>query len=213
METAAESPDHQQQTVQSASSALSLRLRNETSSLHEQVERDLRLPDSIHTLDEYRECLIRFYRLYRPLEAALLGCDGWSDAGLSIQERLRTVRLASDLCALGVVPIMMRDAPVRALPVMPSFAHSLGALYVLEGATLGARFILRRLEQVLGAQLTGATAFFACRIPNAEDSWKYFKKCLDDYGIAHPGEAQQVIEGAIATFRSIGEWMKNDQHR
>jgi len=129
---------------------LSLLLREQTAELHRYAEQKLGFPDAITNVTEYGSCLERFYRLYRPLEIDLARFGQWPTIGIERAERQHAGRLARDLEALGKSPLQLADAPIESLPVLSGFSHALGALYVLEGSTLGSQFILRHLTSFLG---------------------------------------------------------------
>jgi len=190
---------------QSCVESLSQRLRCETAVLHQEIERRLDLPASITSIDRYLTCLALFYRLYRPLEAGLKNFNQWSKIGISLNDRLQAPRLARDLSVLGVAPVLMLDAPADALPDMPTFAHAAGVLYVMEGSTLGSPFILRHLQRSLGGQLAGATAFFGAHGASTGERWKSFTQSVDAYGSSRLNA--KVVDGAVAAFHAIGEWI------
>jgi len=190
---------------QTAVESLSQRLRRETAALHQEIERRLNLPESITNMDRYLTFLASFFRLYRPLEGRLKTFKQWSKIGISLEERLQSPRLAQDLSALGIAPVLIEDAPEDSLPALHSFAHALGALYVMEGLTLEAPFHLRHLQQSLGVQLTGATAFLGAHGASTGERWNSFTRCLDAHGPLLG--ARKVIQGASDTLQAIGEWV------
>jgi heme oxygenase len=191
--------------------SLSQRLQVETALLQREIERRLDLPASITSIDKYLTCLASYYRLYRPLEVHLKTFKQWSKLGISLDDRVQSPRLAQDLSALGVAPVLMVDAPADALPNLPTFAHAVGALYVTERSTLGAPFILRHLQNSLGMQLVGATAFFDGHEANTGERWKSFMRSLDAYGSSQVDS--KVIQGALAAFQAIGEWVADGTDR
>jgi heme oxygenase len=156
----------------------------------------------------YRGCIEHFYRIYRPLEAMLTSFVEWPRIGISLSYRLQTGNLASDLEALGSHPPRLKDLPASFLPALPTFAHSLGALYVLQGSTLGSQHILHHLTQVLGENIAGANTFFRGHGPLVPKLWTEFRASLDAYGVEHPKQTDDVIGGANATFKAINEWMQ-----
>jgi heme oxygenase len=97
---------------------------------------------------------------------------------------------------------------MEALPPLPHFGSALGALYVVQGSTLGSQFILRYLTQLLGDQIRDADRFFHGRGSQTYEQWSRFRALLDAFGLDHPADTALVVEGAVATFRSIGEWMQ-----
>jgi heme oxygenase len=167
------------------------RLRTGTADAHEAVELSLGLPEAIRTRGEYVACLARFLRLYRPLEARIATSPVPRELGLNVSVGLHTPRLAADLAALLGSPPVLVDAGADALPDLPSFAHALGALYVLEGATLGGRIILRHLGAAEIDGVDQAHAFFEGRGSDTGSSWRAFRDALDRYGLACPTRFQR----------------------
>lgn len=187
---------------------LCARLKAGTRQAHLQLEAKLGLPRCIASLEDYQRCLIGFYRLYAPLEASLARFPQWPELGLNLAERSRAPWLLADLRALGAIaPAQLAWAPDSALPALPGFASALGALYVLEGSTLGARFILLHLEGIFGSKLAGANAFFAAHGERNAAMWNDLKSTVDRFGAAHPAQAEAVIAGAAATFQAVEDWM------
>jgi heme oxygenase len=178
--------------------ALSQRLRENTSALHKQVEDAADLPGCVVNLDDYAACLTRFLALFAPLEAGLAAWDEWESIGINLPSRCRTASLLLDLQQLGRLPAA--PEPVNLAP-FPSFPAALGCLYVLEGSTLGGKFLLRAFTQRLGAEIHGASSFFAGHGAAAGAAWNQFRAALDDYGATYPAKQADVLAGAADTFR------------
>jgi heme oxygenase len=176
--------------------------------VHQDVERRLRLPDSITSLFEYEKCLLRFNQLYLPLETLLLGFSDWELMGFESPVPCRSIWLKDDLQALGVPADYLPLAKEAYLPSLPAFANAVGALYVLEGSALGSQYILPPLQRLLGRKIAGAEAFFTGRGSATGSYWSGFRACLDEYGTLHPEDTSSVVAGAVATFESIGTWMQ-----
>ncbi len=186
---------------------LSMVLRTATEAAHKDVERRLALPDSIHSLRDYENCLRSFYQLYRPLEAQFLKFSDWTSIGLDPNSTL-SARLAADLEALGISAFEVLDAPPAALPQLSNFSRALGACYVLEGSALGSQFMLPQLQQTLGNAMTEADSFFCGRGTETGAFWKRFRTTLDLYGESYPEKVDDVVCGSLATFSAIGFWMQ-----
>jgi heme oxygenase len=189
-----------------AAASLSAQLRTRTASLHRQTEILLGLPSAINTLDDYRGCLSRFFGLYDPLDRSLARFSEWADYGVVLPSPGQSSCLAADLAAIGVAPAGVTRTPPALLPSLPTFAHALGALYVLEGSTLGGLVILRDVEARLGCEIAGATAFFGGRGTNVGPTWLRFKTALDAFGRKRPRQEADAISGAEAVFRAIMAW-------
>lgn len=185
---------------------LSVQLRTRTARLHEQTEVLLGLPGKIQTLENYRGWLCRFLGLYEPLEHSLASFSEWHNHGLALSSPSQSDCLAADLVVLGIDPAGVSRAAPTLLPHLPTFAHALGALYVLEGSTLGGQVILRDIEARIGPQITGATRFFGGRGPAVGQTWQTFKTALDAFGRDCPPLQGDVASGAESVFRAIAAW-------
>lgn len=192
----------------SADSSLSLsaQLRESTAPLHRQIETLLRLPDTIRSRADYQDWLGRFLGLYDPLEKSLAAFSQWDSLGFSMLSRDHSCCLVDDLVVLGMNPRELPRAPPALLPDLPSFAHALGALYVIEGATLGGRLILRDLEPRIGASIAGATRFFGGRGEALRPMWQGFRAALDEFSLRQPQLCADVVIGAERTFQAMLVW-------
>jgi heme oxygenase len=185
---------------------LSARLKASTAPLHEKIDRLLGLPDSIRTRDDYAAWLNRFLGLYEPLERSLATFPEWGAQSIARPLRSHGACLAADLAALGADPAGTARAADSLLPVTANFAQAVGALYVLEGATLGGRMILRGIDARLGHDIVGATSFFGGRGDAVGPMWHAFRASLDAFGAEQPIRGQDVVAGADSVFRAILAW-------
>jgi heme oxygenase len=186
--------------------SLSAQLRAQTAPLHREVEIKLGLPGAISNRDEYLVWLTRFFGLYEPLESSLADFSYWNDLGLELRARNHCSCLVADLAALSANLHDLPRAGRGVLPELPIFAHALGALYVLEGATLGGRVILRDLEARMRTAIFGATRFFGGRGDAVQPMWTTFRSAVDGFGQERPELRADVVSGAERTFRSIKVW-------
>jgi len=189
-----------------AISSLSGQLREGTALLHREIEAVLGLPGAIRTRDDYQDWLGRFLGLYDPVERLLATFSEWGSFSLLMSSRDHTGCVVGDLAALGIDPRELPRASPALLPDLPTFAHALGALYVIEGATLGGRLILRDLEPRLGASIAGATRFFGGRGEAVGPMWQSFRAALDEFGSLQPLLCTDVVVGAERTFRAMLVW-------
>lgn len=187
---------------------LSQVLRQATAAIHSETEQALQLPQSIRNGSDYRELLERFYQIYAPLEKQLAGFAEWSEIGIAAPGRTHSEWLACDLRALGVNPEALPWATDDCLPDLPSFAHALGAKYVLQGSTLGSQVILGLLSEAIGPAMRGADTFLRGHGASTRDRWVEFCVALDRYGDQPSAKPDPVIAGARSTFAAIGFWMK-----
>jgi heme oxygenase len=186
--------------------SLSAELRARTSGLHAQIEILLGLPGPIRTQGGYLACLSRFLGFYEPLELSLATFTEWGAFGVALPRRTHSADLADDLAALDIDPDGVARASQALLPELPTFAHALGAFYVIEGATLGGRLILAELQRLGCAPIAGATHFFGGRGNAVAPTWQSVKAALDRFGRNRPELSGDVVTGAERSFRAMLAW-------
>ena len=185
--------------------ALSAQLRTGTISLHREIELVLGLPGAIRCQNDYVLWLGRYLGIYEPLEHLLAEFPDW-DALDRARPPNHTARLLDDLIAIGADPSALPRVEPAQLPALPTFAFALGASYVLEGATLGGRLILRDLQTRIGAPIANATRFFGGKSNTIGSGWPSFKSALDGFGDTHPKLQGNVVAGAERTFSAMLAW-------
>lgn len=183
-------------------------LRARTALLHDQAEALLRLPDSIASRDEYADWLAHFLAFYDPLERAFRAFAGWDVLEPFSAESTHSQRLITDLQELGFDERALTHLPIARIPALPTFPHALGARYVLQGATLGGKVILRDLQVRIGPEIAGATDFFGGGAPAPSSNWRVFKMALDRFGEQRPECREDVLTGAEQTFRALLDWFE-----
>lgn len=162
----------------------SVRLKAATAALHQRVEDGVDILRRTETLEGTIAFLRKMEAFYRALEPIL--AERLRDR---VPERFltpRLPRLRSDLDALapGWQPLPE--------PPMPTLVDPLGALYVLEGATLGGQIIGRHLTARLGFR----SAFFGGE--GVGPRWREFRALLDECE-----EYDAVEASTVATFLSF----------
>ncbi|MBB6097633.1 heme oxygenase [Deinobacterium chartae] len=175
------------------------RLKKHTENVHGRVEQRLPLMDPSLSLDQYVRVLEAMYGFYRPLEAqlrVLLPASG------EFGRRSKLAWLVQDLQALG------RGLPVALAgkPVLEGRAQAWGALYVLEGATLGGQLISRHLQRCLGLERGCGAAFFCSYGDQVGPMWKTFRQALEAYA-EQSGAEPEILAGAGQTFEALEGWL------
>lgn len=92
------------------------------------------------------------------------------------------------------------------IPVIVTVAQALGALYVMEGSTLGARFISATLKEVLAVDASNGALFFNGYGAETGAKWALFKQALTDYSTDRQKE-DEVISSANETFAKFHDWI------
>ncbi|MBF6608759.1 MAG: biliverdin-producing heme oxygenase [Flavobacterium sp.] len=113
--------------------------------------------------------------------------------------RMKTQLLSDDFCSLDGKPISPRPVFDTAID-SPAFIA--GIIYVVEGSTLGGRYILKNVESVLGLSATNGASFLAGYGNHTGSYWKNFLKDLTAYEKEHAA-GQEIIDGALYAFGAI----------
>jgi heme oxygenase len=183
---------------------LSEKLKETTKQNHQQLEKVLvgKLK-AIRSAQEYADVLKLFYGYFGGLE---LRINEVIDAGLLFDnvERRKTQSIANDLQYLGSeIPA---PAPGDDLPLINTHLQALGALYVIEGSTLGGKIISKMMQQQMGLN-EQALSFFTGYGERTEEMWNTFKQILDQQA-KNPEQEAVVIAAANETFLKFGEWLE-----
>ena len=182
------------------------RLRRETASDHERVERLVPLLGPALTLEVYLAVLLRLYGFVK-------GWDDW--ASLHAPENLRPVvlsrrrsgLLANDLARFAVRVPQRLFTPRLPFPVTPPVF--LGTMYVMEGSTLGGQYIASHVEQALHLKRGEGNAYFVGYGARTGAMWREFQELL--LAVPEDDEAP-VITAARAAFTSFSIWMQAPAH-
>lgn len=183
---------------------LAARLRSETAQLHRETEQTLGAPAGTTTRADYAALLKTMLAFHRAAEAAFHDPewrDGWSRIGITIADHDRSRHVSDDLRALDVG---CEPGEVPAF-TFSSFAAALGGLYVVEGSSLGGRFIAPALEKTLGSV---PLSYYAGVGRDHPAPWRSVQAGLRSYEQQHD-DLDDVVEGAAQTFALLGEIVRS----
>ena len=185
-------------------------LRTGTGLLHVALEKRLPFFSEQLDIDLYRRLLQAYYGFYGPMEASLYE-SGLIPEGYDTVLRVKTPTLVGDLYALGLDDDAIGALPCCAqLPTFDTPAACLGALYVLEGATLGGQVLRREMAQRLAIDAGNGGAFLNVYGAETGRRWKDFL----DYLGRQPLDAhakQRAVEAACSTFSGFEHWLARQE--
>ncbi|MBI1317016.1 hypothetical protein GC167_09205 [bacterium] len=178
------------------------RLKTETAELHRQTEEysygDLIMSGRL-TKAQYADLIDKNAAVHHHYESILIQIEGL-DALFEgqLHRRIKLSALESDKAVLhypsrSFTPIEHRPADV---------AEALGALYVLEGSSLGGAVIARALSKIPEIAETGAFAFYTFYGAELGAQWKAFGQIVVNF-VEHHGQADRLVESAKRTFESV----------
>lgn len=167
------------------------RLKQATLNQHREV--DALIPVLHPTLSRvtYARLLAQLQAVVQPLETRLMVFP--MPTAFELHLRLKAPLLARDLECLCPPPPV-----VPAIPQLPGLPEGLGALYVLEGATLGGQIIARHLQRHLGITSQSGGAYFHAYGAATGQKWRTLGDAMNQR--VAPEDEERVIAGAQHTF-------------
>jgi heme oxygenase len=186
------------------------RLREATAQTHERLHHHPGFSAAASgaiSLPDYRRLLERLLGFHRAFEPMLSGAAARDGLDLDLARLRRSATLEADLIALGQSPSRIAELPAcdRLTPARDR-AEAMGALYVVEGSTLGGLHIARALEGVC-ARLGGAgRGYFLGYGDQHGAMWRAFLAELDAFARTDPQRAG-VVRGATTAFLDFEMWM------
>ena len=185
-------------------------LRTATADCHKQLElNSLSLELLSNTVNEYIYCtyLTRLYSFVEGFEQYVY--PTLSHHFLNINDRKKALFIEEDLKAQHNVidkHTLLEEAFFS--NTYPDVYMAAGALYVLEGSTLGGQIIVKHLQKTMPPGFENA-AYFSGYQQRTGSMWKEFLQQLTALPQS-PLEEEQIITGAITTFKIIDGLLSNN---
>lgn len=182
-------------------------LRDGTSAAHQRVEQATLLKAVFQEGFErsgYVTLLERWFSFFQGFDNAL---QGFGFQGYVYEPRRALVQSDIEAFSEG----LRYDGGSDYIGWRPvTFEEKLGAAYVIEGSSLGAKVICKQLRKVLGDEVLSALCFYSHQAVR----WPTFRHWLDLEGARSRLAYGQVVEGANSTFRAVTDVMEPlDSHR
>ncbi len=182
-------------------------LKEQTRAQHENLETIVDVMNKMFTRDDYEILLTKFYRFYSAVEPRVYANDTAAN-GIDASERSKIKWLESDLSALGALD-KAKELPVLTdIPVLDSPAKAFGAMYVMEGATLGGQVITRHLKQHLGLTPENGGSFFNSYGSRVGPMWKEFGQAITAFADGHHNN-NEIVQAAKDTFDCFARCFSN----
>ena len=118
------------------------------------------------------------------------------------ESRKKADAIENDIAFIAGKTTTLHDAEDFALPLLTSKAFAFGFAYVLEGATLGGRVIIKHVQSHLPVNEEEGASFFAGYGSQTGWYWKELLEALVAFTIQNNCETE-VIAGAQSCFSSI----------
>jgi len=177
------------------------RLRSETRPYHDALEAGAfneALRAGAPTASGTVRFLERMYGFLQPYETALRAHEAELGPAWELPQRYRAHLILEDLQRPANdpgLPLCPAMPPLRTVPQL------LGAMYVLEGSTLGGQVITRQLEKAGIAQ----RRYFSGYADRTGPMWKTFGQLLS--AAATPATSDDIVASAAHTFQHLAAWI------
>ncbi|WFP51853.1 biliverdin-producing heme oxygenase [Methylomonas sp. EFPC3] len=174
-------------------------LRDATGMQHDQLNRHALLAGLVrpdYALATYQLLLQALFRTYAGLEPGLAAFSKRQLAGLDYVARVKLSWLQADLDHFGIDSALLKPADLP-LPQIDSIGDYVGALYVVEGSTLGGQMIAKCLGQNLGLSADAGARFYAGYGAATTSMWRGFI----DFAESIAADTAQVTAAQLAAKR------------
>jgi len=176
------------------------KLKQYTAPMHDALEQAMYVKEIMQrTLDrsQYQKLVYINYAIHYQYEQAIFDAiDSDSAQQLDLNSRSKLGALAADL----IGEVRHTENLSKGFPEIPTSAFALGAMYVLEGATLGGNVIVKQLKLNPNFDSDQSFAYYGCYGQNLIPNWQKFLAVLN----ALPEDQhRQALEGAAFLFDAI----------
>jgi len=185
-------------------------LRQATAAVHERLHHHAGFAAAAAgtiSLSDYRLLLERLWGFHHAFEAVLRNMDTQHNTAIDLSKRARAPLLKSDLRTLGLDQSAIADLPqCDCLSKPKNEMEFMGALYVVEGSTLGGVHIARALTALFATESGDGRHFFLGYGEDHGIMWRTFLVQLEN-AAQTPSDEAHIIHGAETTFQDFEKWM------
>ena len=172
-----------------------------TSSAHQALEKYLvSIIRQIGSVEDYKKMLVLFYGYYKPVER-LIETHLRTSSPIRLQTR-KSDSLLSDINQIQNQAKILSVA--TSVPLLQNHTQALAALYVLEGSTLGGKYILQMVRKKIDLPEGTGDSFLSGHGVNTELNWKCFKDFLD--AEINESDKDMFVEAVNETFDRFNHW-------
>ncbi|MBT1702896.1 biliverdin-producing heme oxygenase [Chryseosolibacter indicus] len=181
-------------------------LKEQTAYAHQVLEKKLvtRIKN-IRSVEDYATLLKVMYGYYAAIEIQIQPYIT-DESLLNFTARRKADSILDDISSfmpVGQLPLCTD------LPVVKSYAQSLGVLYVLEGSTLGGQIIAKMIANQLNLKDKKGISFFLGYGEKTQVMWESFKEKLDQP--FNDFEKEEIIGAANDTFITFKNWIDKQE--
>ena len=181
------------------------KIKEATLTSHQQVEKALvGKMKAIRSMDDYVSLLKIFYGYFGGLEQQIEAYINHLQLP-DHNNRRKTDAIAEDIQDLGGnVPVIANGSH---LPAITNNLQAFGALYVIEGSTLGGSIISGMMQKHLTFNDQKGLSFFNGYGEQTQQMWGNFKSALNAV-VKSEAEEAEVLQAANDTFAHFNNWIE-----
>lgn len=183
------------------------RLKNDTAYNHKLLEGNVLLSSLMTdhlTVESYKRIISKFYTYFLPLEKSIFPFLADEKYIPDFLQRRKASLLLEDLLYYEV-PEKTLSFCVQ-LPEISNLSQAIGALYVMEGSTLGGRFISKKVNETIGATANSGAKFYHGYGTETGTFWKKFCSYMSSYA-SESAHHSDIINTANSTFLKLNSWL------
>lgn len=183
-------------------------LRTKTAESHKKLEAlpiSKSIIDPKITIEEYALYLSLMHDVVLNLEETIYPILSGVISDLS--ERKKAHLILNDLKNIGIEKKQTFSPLKQSSEISVPFA--MGMMYVVEGSTLGGRFILKNIQENLAFNEEKGASFFAGYGNKTGSFWKSYLNTLTDFESGNNSE-EEIIAGADYAFQVIGNHLSEN---
>lgn len=186
------------------------RLKNETAEEHRHLESASRIMKPEFSREDYKAILAKWSLFYSAFESEIdRHQTEFPDAAKFMEARRKADLLKADLRFFGIKAEASTPHDLQGFlkDAFNSRGALWGALYVLEGSTLGAQVITRHLATQLDLENNDGLHFYRGYGDQTGLQWRSFIGELSTLGLS-PAEETAGVETAKHLFRFLGRFLE-----
>lgn len=183
---------------------LQQQLKEATAHLHAELEQLMfvdQIMDKTLTVEQYAKLLLVNFKLHNALEPVIEQfLDNNAKQEIDFSRRIKTTSLSTDLRELDLQENILTEQFDALGNFIDNPAKAFGAIYVLEGSSIGGQVIFKKLQVNANIPKNLSFKFYSHYGDKTMEMWKNFVAYLNQLPATWQKDA---ISGAVETFETI----------
>lgn len=206
-------PSHKSRALNDNNGLLRERLKHETQQEHRALENGLDLLRPDFALIDYGALLTKFYTFHVAFGSFMRRQkdNGVIPAEFYCSDRMKHEWLLKDLSALGITQSATPEKAAECLASeLTSAEHLWGAIYVIEGSTLGGTLLSKHFEKMFGIRPETGLQFFTGYGQDTGKNWQITLSHLRNCE-AQSMSLDAIVHGAKRSFHMLNKHLLETQ--